>query len=169
MLWTYSNRGDPKACRIADRHYSRQKIGSKQCAPPGRCIVLYSETKTGKAYWITSYPYPEYVKHAWGGAWICAAFRNEGAGLASELITQAIACSIGLMGLPPSLGMISFVDKDKVRPTMVRGKKTWGYVFLKAGFQLVGESKGGLLTFQILPKDMPAPSWPITSFEMNNL
>jgi hypothetical protein len=54
--------------------------------------------------------------------------------------------------------MITFVDRAKVRPTMVRGKPTWGWTYLRAGFQEVGETKGGLLALQILPADMPTPS-----------
>lgn len=45
----------------------------------------------------------------------------------------------------------------KVQPTKVRGKLVWGWCFMKAGFVPCGETKGGLLAFQLLPKDMPPP------------
>lgn len=80
MIWHQSYRADPKARDVADRHYNRQKPGSPQFVPPGRCCVFYAETDSGRAVWVTSFPFAKYVKHQWGGAWICSAFRNEGAG-----------------------------------------------------------------------------------------
>lgn len=153
-VWQRSNRADPRARELADRHYNRQKPGTPQFVPPGRCLVLYAETETGKAFWVTSYPYAQYVRHAWAGAWICSAFRNEGAGIASELISQAVRETIAYFGDPPPLGMVTFIDPKKVKPTMVHGKQTWGYTYLKAGFKPVGKTKSGLLAFQLLPKDM---------------
>ncbi|BBI32463.1 hypothetical protein [Cohnella abietis] len=155
MMWSLSNRADTKARLIADRHYNRQKIGSRQFVPPGRCLVLYTDNDKGRAFWVTSFPFAEYVKHEWAGAWICSAFRNEGAGTASEMITQAIAATRAHFGDPPELGMITFIDRKKVKPTIVRGKEIWGWTWIKAGFKQVGETKGGLLAFQLLPANMP--------------
>lgn len=155
MIWQKSNRADPRARELADRHYNRQKPGTPQFVPPGRCCVFYAETSTGKAFWITSYPYAQYVKHQWAGAWICSAFRNEGAGIASEMIRQAVAATRAELGEPPPLGMITFVDTKKVKPTMVHGKRTWGRTYQLAGFRPVGKTKGGLLALQLLPEDMP--------------
>lgn len=115
MRWTLSHRADPNARELADRHYNRQKVGSPQFVPPGRCLVLYARTGSGEAFWITSWPFAEYVKHEWAGAWVCSAFRNEAAALSSELITEALAASKAYFGAPPPLGMITFVDGDKVR------------------------------------------------------
>lgn len=126
MLWKKSNRADPKARAVADRHYNRQKPGSPQFVPPGRCLVLYAETSTGKALWVTSWPYAQYVKHQWAGAWMCSAFRNEGAGIASELILEAVAATRAYFGEPPEQGMVTFIDRKKVKPTMVHGVPTWG-------------------------------------------
>lgn len=77
MLWQLSHRADPFSADIADRHYSRQKVGSPQFAPAGSCVVFRALTATGRAYWVTSFPFAEWVKHEWAGAWICSAFRNE--------------------------------------------------------------------------------------------
>jgi hypothetical protein len=158
MKWCLSHRADPAALRLADRHYNRQKIGSPQFVPPGSCLVLL--TDCGKAFWVTSAPITDFVQHAWAGAWICSAFRSEGAGRASDLIRQAIAASLWRLGKAPSLGLVTFIDREKVRPIMVRGAKTWGWTWLKAGFHAVGETKGGLLAFQILPDEMPVPAAP---------
>jgi hypothetical protein len=60
--WKLSNRADPKARVLADRHYNRQKIGTPQFVPPGRCLVLLGRRE--KAFWVTSWPFAQYVKHA---------------------------------------------------------------------------------------------------------
>jgi hypothetical protein len=153
MLWEISHRADPRARYVADRHYSRQKAGTQQFVPPGRCLVLYARTKTGQAYWTTSWPYGDFVKHDWPGAWVCSAFRNESAGLSSALIQQAVAASIWRWGNPPREGMVTFVDASKVKPPA--DGKSYGYCFLKAGFKPIGKTKGGLLAFHLPPDDMP--------------
>lgn len=153
--WCLSHRADPAARRLADRHYSRQSVGAPGFVPPGRCAVFL--TDCGRAYWVTSWPFPEYTKHEWAGAWICSAFRNEGAGIASDLIRQAVAATRAVFGNPPALGMVTFINRARVSPIMRRGVKIWGYSFRKAGFIECGETKGGLLALQILPDAMPEP------------
>ena len=155
MRWCASNRADPAAARLADRHYNRQKIGAPQFAPTGSCVVFL--TDCARAFWITSNPLAEWVKHAWAGAWINSAFRQEKAGKASELIRQAVAATRAHYGEPPSLGMVTFIDRKKVQPTMVRGVPVWGWSYRKAGFVDAGETKGGLLALQLLPAAMPGP------------
>lgn len=154
MRWCLSNRADPAARSLADRHYNRQKIGSPQFAPTGSCLVLLSDC--GRAFWITSAPFAEYVRHKWAGAWICSAFRSEGAGRASELIMEAVAATRAHYGDPPALGMVTFINRRHVRPTMVRGARVWGWTWLKAGFEVCGETKKSrLLALQMLPEKMP--------------
>jgi len=149
LNWHLSYRADPRAAQIADRHYNRQKIGSPQFVPPGRCLVLLTEN--ADALWVTSWPFTEYVKHAWAGAWVCSCFRNEGPVLSSELITEAVACTKAFWGDPPALGMISFVDRDKTRR-----KRDPGRCYRRAGWKVCGETKGGLVALQMLPEAMPA-------------
>lgn len=148
MRWLLSDRFDPPARRIADRHYNRQKVGSPQFVPPGRCVVL--RTPEADAFWVTSWPFAEYVKHAWPGAWVCSAFRNESTHLSSELVTEAVAATLSVWPDPPALGMVTFVNAAKVRH-----KRDPGRCFLRAGFLRVGETKGGLVALQLLPEDMP--------------
>lgn len=145
MTW----RADPAAARIADRHYNRQAHGSAQFVPPGSCLVLRA---AGPALWVTSWPKPEYVQHEWPGAWINSIFRHEGGPLASELIRAAVAATVAHWPSPPALGMVTFVD-----PTKIRRKRDPGRCYLRAGFQYVGQTQGGLLAFQMLPADMPDP------------
>ncbi len=154
MLWQRSNRFDRSAVPLADRHYNRRKVGSPQFVPPGRNIVLL--TPEADALWVTSWPFAEYVRHAWPGAWVNSLFRNEGSQLASVLIRDAVAATRHLFGDPPELGMVTFVDERKVRPN-----RTPGRVYLRSGFRAVGRTKGGLLAFQLLPEDMPAAEAPI--------
>jgi hypothetical protein len=160
MYWHESHRADPRALPVADRHYNRQKIGSPQFVPPGRCTVLLTEK--ADALWITSWPFAEYVKHAWAGAWICSCFRNESGLQASELILQAISATRHVWPEVPELGMVTFIDRKKVRPTLVRGEKIWGWTYRKAGFEECGETKVGLLALQLLPHKMPEPLKPLT-------
>lgn len=152
MRWIESHRADAEVVPLADRHYNRQKIGSPQFAPPGRCLVL--KTPDVDAFWITSWPFAEYVKHAWAGAWVCSAFRNESEHLSSELIREAVAVSRSKWPAP-ALGMVTFVNADKVRR-----KRDPGRCFVRAGFRPCGETNGGLLAFQLLVTDMPAPAYP---------
>lgn len=155
MRWCISNRADPVARVLADRHYNRQTIGAEQFVPPGRCVVLVEDT--ARAFWITSFPFPEYVKHAWPGAWICSAFRSEEAGGSIDLVRQALSATRANLGDPPELGLVTFIDHQKVKPIMIRNHPTWGWIWIKAGFRYVGQTKAGLLAFQILPADMPPP------------
>lgn len=157
MVWELAHRFDKRCLPLADRHYNRQKVGSPQFAPPGRCLVMYASPPGGEAFWITSWPFAEYVRHAWAGAWVCSAFRSEGAGKASDLIRQALAATRHFYGEPPALGMVTFLDRTKVKPIMVRGVPNWGRTWELAGFRPCGETKGGLLALQCLPSDMPAP------------
>ena len=155
MRWCMSHRADPAARVLADRHYNRQKIGTPQFVPPGRCCVLLSDDQ--RAFWITSWPFAEYVKHGWAGAWVCSAFRSEGAGKASDLIREAVAATRSYWPDVPALGMVTFLDRRKVKPIKVRGVDTWGRTWKLAGFRECGETKGGLMALQLLPADMPAP------------
>lgn len=158
MRWVASWRAEPRARVIADRHYNRQKPGSPQFVPPGRCLVLV--TPEAGALWVTSWPQAEYVKHRWAGAWVNSAFRNERRDLylSSEMIREAIAatrwhCANVWRCAEPALGMISFVDADKVRH-----KRDPGRCFVRAGFELVGTTEEeGLLAFQLKPERMPEP------------
>lgn len=81
-------------------------------------------------------------------------FRNEVPSLSSELIRQAVAATRAKWDEPP-LGMVTFVDPEKVRR-----KRDPGRCFIRAGFRRVGYTEGGLLALQLLPEDMPAAAPP---------
>lgn len=153
-----SHRFDTEALPLADRHYNRRKVGSPQFVPPGRCVVL--KTTCRRALWTTSWPFAEYVRHAWLGAWVNSIFRNEGAGLSSELIREAVAATRDCWPAVPALGMVTFVDASKTRR-----KRDPGRCYRKAGFRHVGFTKGGLWVFQMLLCEMPEPCAAILDME----
>jgi hypothetical protein len=150
MPWVRTSRADARAAALADRHYSRKTVGAAQFVPPGRCLVLLTEA--ADALWVSSWPYTQYVKHAWAGAWLCSLFRNESAYLSSDLIRWAVSATCFLWGPAPEQGIITFVD-----PTKVRKKRDWGRCYRRAGWQQVGYTRNGLVVLQQRPCDMPAP------------
>ena len=155
-FWRRAHRFDPAGVALADRHYSRQKPGSPQFMPPGSCRVLVA--KNSKAVFGLSFPKAEYVKHAWAGAWVVSIFRNEASGpLASDMVREAMAIMQTQYEGVPELGCVTFVDPKKVRGVMERGERIKGFCFKKAGFRAVGETKRGLIAWQMLPREMPSP------------
>src|SRR5882672_7983641 len=108
MKWIVSHRFDSDVLPLADRHYNRRKVGSPQFMPPGRCVVLL--TPGEDALWGTSWPFAQYVKHAWPGAWVNSIFRNESTDVASELIRAAVAATRSTFGDPPPIGMVTFIN-----------------------------------------------------------
>jgi hypothetical protein len=162
--WQLSWRADQVVRLLADRHYNRQKIGAAQFVPPGRCFVL--KTADGTAGWVTSWPFADYVKHEWRGAWVNSFFRNEGAHLSSDLIGWATAHTRWKWPEVPELGIVSFVDASKTRR-----KRDPGRCYRRAGWEHVGFTKDeGLYVFQQLPGAMPEavpfPGWQPTLFDL---
>lgn len=162
MIWKLSHRADRSAVRIADRHYNRQKPGTPQFVPPGRCVCLIAPG----AIWVTSWPFAEYVKHAWPGAWINSCFRKECEGVASDYIRDAIAATRFVWPKVPSLGFVTFVDAKKTPGVLRRGERVHGYCYERAGFSHVGFTKGGLWAWQLMPEQMPAAQ-PANGMQLN--
>lgn len=152
--WRLSDRFDARALPLADAHYNRRKVGSPQFVPPGRCLVLLTED--AGALWVSSFPFAQYVRHQWAGAWVNSLFRRERGPVASELIAQAVAVTRAYWD-PPELGIVSFVDAGKVKH-----KRDPGRCYRRAGWRHVGFTKGGLWVFQQLPYEMPAPDYSLT-------
>ena len=149
MRWRLSHHADPAACRLADRHYSRKKVGSKQMMPPGRKVVLIS--LDGTAVWGVNWPYAELVMHPWPGAMVNTIFRNEGPDLSSDLIREAVAATVHHLGPIPDEGLITMIDTRKVR------SRNPGYCFLMAGWERWGHTKGGHVVLGIRTAEPEAP------------
>jgi hypothetical protein len=170
--WLLAYRADPRGRALADRHYSRRRVGARQFVPPGRCVVLVSAF--GTAVWVTSWQLPEYTRHAWAGAWVNSLFRRERSleddTEASEMIRAAVAVTRSVWPTVPTLGMVSFVDPSKLPGIPRRAHRcevncgrtsVFGYSYERAGFHHVGFTAGGLWVWQMRPSDMPSPMVPL--------
>lgn len=94
MHWTLTHKGDDVCRTLADRHYSRQSIGSPMFCRPGYNMVLRCDTPAGSAVWVWFRPkWESGIKgterkdglHAIE----CTIFRNESGIRSSDLIHHA--------------------------------------------------------------------------------
>ena len=95
---------------------------------------------------------------------MCSCYRKEVSGPTSSWNRQAVAATRAYWGDPPSVpsavgpvGMVTFIDRSCVQPIKVRGVPTWGYSWTKAGWEVIGETKGGLLAMGMRLDRMPEP------------
>jgi hypothetical protein len=132
--WLRSHKFDPVGAALADRHYSRRKIGAPQFMPPGQTIVLVPPTEDAVFGWWR--PDPASGIKAMNGldGWTCTIFRNESAFRSSDLIRDA-ETAIAEFGYDcgPD-GLLTYVFDRKVRSTNP------GFCFKKAGWRVVGRS-----------------------------
>lgn len=123
-----SNKADPAAVALADRHYSRRKPGSRQFMPPGQTVVLLDDSERAVFTWWR--PHPRSGIRALNGldGWTCTIFRNESERLSSELILSAeyALFSQGYDCGPD--GLLTYVWDSKVRSVNP------GYCFKRAGW-----------------------------------
>jgi hypothetical protein len=68
-------------------------------------------------------------------------FRNEGAGLSSDLVREAD--ELAWQRWPNEPRHFTYVDASKIRP-----KRDPGRCFLRAGWQRAGQSKNGLVLLE---------------------
>lgn len=147
MLWERVTSLDAGLRTLAAAHYSRQTPDSVQLAPPGRRV--YFATPCRRALWASSRQ--QFAAPHRLGSWVCTFFRNEGAGLSSELIVTAVAATRFMWGEPPSRGMATEIDAGRVRR-----KRDPGRCYRRAGFLDMGErTKGGLIVLRL-----PVPAFP---------
>ncbi len=153
MNWYLSHQADRRAVLLANRHYSRKNVDSKQFMPPGRQLVLINAE--GSAVWGTSWPREDCVDRSWfRDAWMCVIFRNESGILSSQLIAEAVACTRWKYPTPVA-GMVTMIDAGKTRR-----KRDPDRCYRKAGFIHVGFTKAGLYILQLKPEDMPEAATP---------
>lgn len=88
-FWERVTKFDPRAAALADRHYSRRKIGSPQFMPPGQTIVLLLPTEDAVFGWWRPDPKAGIVAMNGLDGWTCTIFRNEGFVRSSTLILEA--------------------------------------------------------------------------------
>lgn len=138
--WRRVTKFDPVGCQLADRHYSRRKVGSPQFMPPGQTLVLVSADEDAVFGWWR--PHPDAKLAAYNGldGWTCTIFRNEGPQLSSLLILEAerLLEATGY-GCGPD-GLITYIFDRKIRSTNP------GYCFQCAGYARRGRSADGRKT-----------------------
>ena len=127
MSWQHISKRYAKAAALADRHYSRRKIGSPQFMPPGQTLVLW---QPGALFgWWRPHPDSGIIAMNKLDGWTCTIFRNEGAGLSSQLILEAeLALADTGLGCGPD-GMLTYVWPARIR------SENPGCCFKKAGWK----------------------------------
>jgi hypothetical protein len=133
-IWQVRTRFDAAAVALADRHYSRRpdKKGSNQVGGVGKALTLV--TPCERALWVTRHLQPDKTfDHL--DAYRCSYFRNEGAGLSSDLIVEAMRLTEAMWGAPPTDGWVTWVDGRKI------ASANPGYCFKQAGWWLDREWK----------------------------
>ena len=130
-----SYRADPELAVLADRHYSRQKVGSLQFVPPSRCLVLRDAQAAILFVWI----WPKIERMDKQVGYNCTLFRNESERLSSEIILEAEDMAFAKWG---ANRMYTYVDPRKIKSSNP------GYCFLKAGWRKAGVSKKGKIILE---------------------
>lgn len=130
--WERVGKFDPRTAALADRHYSRRKIGSPQFMPPGQTIILHQPGAVF-GWWR---PHPDSGLQSMNGldGWTCTIFRNEGTGLSSTLILDAERALVEYATDCGPDGMLTYVWAAKIRSSNP------GCCFKKAGWKKRGPS-----------------------------
>lgn len=129
--WHVVLRSDARARALADRHYSRQTPAAVDFMANGRVLVLL--TDDARAVWGV-------IENLTPGGhlrWRVSIFRNEGAGLSSDLIREATdrtrAYWRSHYGWLPPVPLTTEVDPDRTRR-----KRDPGRCFVRAGWTRIG-------------------------------
>jgi len=153
-MWIEVKKTDKRAVSLADRHYSRGKVGSREIGPPGQKIVLITENE--RAVWGSHRPAPwANIKRMDGfEGHSCFIFRNEDCGfLSSALIREAIGLTVEKWGVAPFLTYVAVTKVESPNP---------GYCFLKAGFEGIAfreKTKHGLMRKLVMPSEEVLHCW----------
>jgi hypothetical protein len=132
MFWRVSHKGDRAGCALADRHYSRRKVGAPQFMPPGQTLVLVAPDALFG--WWRPHPRSGIVAMNKLDGWTCSIFRNESLLRSSDMILDAeLALRDSGFGCGPS-GMLTYVWDSKIKSVNP------GYCFKRAGWQTIGRS-----------------------------
>src|SRR5262249_10124142 len=131
--WCLAHKASLAACLLADRHYSRRKVGAPQMMPPGQTLVLLTPNEDAVFGWWR--PHPRSGLAAMNGlaGWTCTIFRNEGSALSSDLVLQAEVELINRHDCGPD-GFLTYVFDAKVKSTNP------GFCFQMAGWRKIGRS-----------------------------
>jgi hypothetical protein len=151
VTWSIVNKFDPRSAALADRHYSRRKIGSPQFMPPGETLILLSDDERAVFGWWRPHPASGLASMNGLDGWTCTIFRNEGPRLSSELILEAehVLVTSG-RSIGPD-GMLTYVWDRRIRSTNP------GFCFKAAGWHIKGRSADGRKTLlqKFPPRTLP--------------
>lgn len=125
-----TSRFDPETARLADLHYSRQKVGTPQFMPPGSVKVIRDTHGLLVFGWL----WQEHRDDKQEG-YCCSIFRNESPRLSSDVILECERIIFGIWGPNRTF---TYVDPDEIQ------SPNPGYCFKCAGYKHVGYSKSGL-------------------------
>ena len=148
-LWRAVKKTDPICCALADRHYSRRKVGSSQFMPPGQTLVLLNIDNDAVFGWWRPHPATGIIAMNGLDGWTCTIFRNEGRWLSSCLILDAEAALLATGHSIGPDGFLTYVWDKRVRSSNP------GFCFKAAGWRAVGRSADGRKT---LLQKQPATS-----------
>ena len=141
--WLSVRRNDPRAFAFYRRHYSSAKQMKRFRAHdtnflgPGECLVLISQC--GRA--VFSWQFNTMERYDKQTGVCCTMFRNEGAGLSSELIREAD--DLARRRWPDQLRHFTYVDPMKTSGRRSRHAPP-GKCFIEAGWRECGRSGEGL-------------------------
>lgn len=117
---------------LADRHYSRQKVGAREFMPPGSTLVLRDSEGRCVFGWVLNT-----VPRLDGEIGVCCTiFRNESVRPSAEIIREADEAAWERWPMQPR--HFTYVDPEKVRSSNP------GYCFKVAGWRFVRRSISGL-------------------------
>lgn len=137
--WIAVRDGNLTAASVYDRHYSRnpKSRGQPRIAGPGEKIVLLTPCARAVFVWR------KFISKDQQDGINCAVFRNEGAGLSSDLIRAAMAIAWARW---PAARFYTYVNPRRLRSTNP------GFCFIKAGWRRCGITKTRkLLVFEATP------------------
>ena len=139
--WHIVKDGDMVALDMYERHYSAYQYKDGRIRNlfmgPGFKLVLL--TATGDAL----FGWRKFIDQSGQTGVNCAVFRNEGPKRGSDLILQAERVAWCRW---PGERLYTYVAADKIRSVNP------GCCFKKAGWNRCGETKGGLLIFEKVPR-----------------
>ena len=131
--WQRVGKFDPRTAQLADRHYSRRKVGSPQFMPPGQTVILWCELGAVFGWWRPDPSSGIVAKNNLDG-WTCTIFRNESELRSSDLILSAELALVEHAADCGPDGMLTYVWDAKV------ASQNPGYCFKRAGWKRRGRS-----------------------------
>jgi len=137
-VWIPIRDANPDARKLADNHYSRKTKGATFFCGPGEKMVLMTPEKQALFIWRKN-------KIRWDKqrGVECALFRNEGAGLSSDLIREAVKLAKTKW---PRERLFTYVNPNAIKSTHP------GFCFKRAGWKNVGTNKNGKLIVLEVPQ-----------------